>query len=237
MSAVLQSLPVLNTQHPYMLKDNAVGSYPPAFTTINRKDSPPTPPGSIRSIGMSARQSPPQHPEHRPSEGGYRSGADSSSPDSSSSESSPDSPKRRKRSGSPEENAGADRGMEAPQHRPLPPIDRPSEHERRWTAEPPTRNGYPELREPHPAEPSTMPPMAVPHAPGGELNGFEPGSSSDPNRTGVQHIDPKKRKRQFANRTKTGCGTCRRRKKKCDEAKPECTSTSLVTWRHKSNFD
>ena len=26
----------------------------------------------------------------------------------------------------------------------------------------------------------------------------------------------------FANRTKTGCQTCRRRKKKCDEAKPEC---------------
>ncbi|KAF8474814.1 trimeric LpxA-like protein [Kalaharituber pfeilii] len=30
------------------------------------------------------------------------------------------------------------------------------------------------------------------------------------------------RKRQFANRTKTGCITCRRRKKKCDEGKPEC---------------
>ncbi|RPB28369.1 trimeric LpxA-like protein [Terfezia boudieri ATCC MYA-4762] len=33
-----------------------------------------------------------------------------------------------------------------------------------------------------------------------------------------------KRKRQFANRTKTGCITCRRRKKKCDEGKPECTN-------------
>ena len=42
------------------------------------------------------------------------------------------------------------------------------------------------------------------------------------NRAGVHQIDAKKRKRQFANRTKTGCGTCRRRKKKCDEAKPEC---------------
>lgn len=36
--------------------------------------------------------------------------------------------------------------------------------------------------------------------------------------------DPKKRKRVFANRTKTGCMTCRRRKKKCDEAKPECAN-------------
>lgn len=34
--------------------------------------------------------------------------------------------------------------------------------------------------------------------------------------------DPKKRKRNFSNRTKTGCMTCRRRKKKCDEVKPEC---------------
>ena len=34
--------------------------------------------------------------------------------------------------------------------------------------------------------------------------------------------DPKKRKRVFSNRTKTGCLTCRRRKKKCDEQKPEC---------------
>ncbi|RPB01140.1 trimeric LpxA-like protein [Choiromyces venosus 120613-1] len=30
------------------------------------------------------------------------------------------------------------------------------------------------------------------------------------------------RKRVFSNRTKTGCITCRRRKKKCDEGKPEC---------------
>ncbi|KAF6839100.1 bacterial transferase hexapeptide [Colletotrichum plurivorum] len=36
--------------------------------------------------------------------------------------------------------------------------------------------------------------------------------------------DPKKRKRNFSNRTKTGCMTCRRRKKKCDEQKPECSN-------------
>lgn len=34
--------------------------------------------------------------------------------------------------------------------------------------------------------------------------------------------DPKKRKRNFSNRTKTGCMTCRKRKKKCDEKRPEC---------------
>ncbi|KAL2263789.1 hypothetical protein VTK26DRAFT_5081 [Humicola hyalothermophila] len=41
-------------------------------------------------------------------------------------------------------------------------------------------------------------------------------------RDGVIQLDPKKRKRNFSNRTKTGCLTCRRRKKKCDEQKPEC---------------
>lgn len=38
----------------------------------------------------------------------------------------------------------------------------------------------------------------------------------------LQHADAKKRKRNFSNRTKTGCMTCRKRKKKCDEQKPEC---------------
>lgn len=42
-------------------------------------------------------------------------------------------------------------------------------------------------------------------------------------RAGVQ-VDKSKRKRQFSKRTKTGCGTCRRRKKKCDEAKPTCNN-------------
>ena len=39
--------------------------------------------------------------------------------------------------------------------------------------------------------------------------------------SGVQ-VDHRRRKRVFSNRTKTGCMTCRRRKKKCDEQKPEC---------------
>lgn len=40
-----------------------------------------------------------------------------------------------------------------------------------------------------------------------------------------------KRKRVFSNRTKTGCMTCRRRKKKCDEQHPACKlilATSLI---------
>ena len=35
-------------------------------------------------------------------------------------------------------------------------------------------------------------------------------------------MERKRRKRVFSNRTKTGCMTCRRRKKKCDEQHPEC---------------
>jgi hypothetical protein len=44
----------------------------------------------------------------------------------------------------------------------------------------------------------------------------------EPRKDGVVQADPKKRKRNFSNRTKTGCLTCRKRKKKCDEQKPEC---------------
>ncbi|KAI9850870.1 MAG: Maltose acetyltransferase [Vezdaea acicularis] len=41
---------------------------------------------------------------------------------------------------------------------------------------------------------------------------------------GGAQVDHKRRKRVFSNRTKTGCLTCRRRKKKCDETKPECNN-------------
>jgi hypothetical protein len=228
MSAVVH-LPLLNTQNPYILKDKALDSFTPAFTAVNGRGSPPTPRTSNSSFGMSALQSPAQHDEPRPSETSYHSGSSSGSPKSSNPD-SPHSPNKRRRSGTPEERGGAVRAMEAPQHRPLPPMDRSTEHERRWTAEPQSHNGYHEMRDPRPMDQvhGSMPPMAPQHVPMSELNGFEPGSSTDPNRAGSQHIDPKKRKRQFANRTKTGCGTCRRRKKKCDEAKPECRLTSTI---------
>lgn len=43
-----------------------------------------------------------------------------------------------------------------------------------------------------------------------------------------QH-DHNKRRRNFSKRTKTGCITCRRRKKKCDEQKPEC-EPGAIKW-------
>ncbi|KAH7094320.1 maltose O-acetyltransferas-like protein [Paraphoma chrysanthemicola] len=224
MSTVLH-LPLLNTQTPYMLKDKSVESFAPAFTAVNGRGSPPSSRGSATANGTSARQTPPQPFEQKHAENDYRSGASSSPGDVSSAASSVDSPNKRRRTDSPEENHTSATTMEAPQHRPLPPMDRLNDHERRWTAEPQAHNGYPEPREPRPMEPNhgSMPPMATSHPPMSDVNGFEPGNSAE-NRASIQQMDAKKRKRQFANRTKTGCGTCRRRKKKCDEAKPECNN-------------
>ena len=61
-------------------------------------------------------------------------------------------------------------------------------------------------------------------SPDGEDNPSIYGRSYTPDgrRDAVVQSDPKKRKRNFSNRTKTGCLTCRKRKKKCDETKPEC---------------
>ncbi|KAL8842924.1 MAG: hypothetical protein Q9170_000328 [Blastenia crenularia] len=51
------------------------------------------------------------------------------------------------------------------------------------------------------------------------------GDYSGPPRTQAQRdLDRTRRKRVFSNRTKTGCMTCRRRKKKCDEQHPECNN-------------
>ncbi|KAE8147082.1 acetyltransferase [Aspergillus avenaceus] len=71
-----------------------------------------------------------------------------------------------------------------------------------------------------------------------------PGISQDRPQTAVQ-VAPK-RKRVFSNRTKTGCMTCRRRKKKCDEQHPACNNcirggflcegySSRSTWQKPSN--
>ncbi|RYP04026.1 hypothetical protein DL764_004720 [Monosporascus ibericus] len=58
---------------------------------------------------------------------------------------------------------------------------------------------------------------------GDDNSGMYGGSfNADGRRDAVIQSDPKKRKRNFSNRTKTGCLTCRKRKKKCDETKPEC---------------
>ncbi|KAI0584538.1 WbbJ Acetyltransferase [Pyrenophora tritici-repentis] len=116
--------------------------------------------------------------------------------------------------------------MEAPQQRSLPPLARP-DPERRWQTEPRelphAGHQHFEHREPRPADPirNGIPPDA--HGPIDSTTENDVDHSTEVTRAGV-HVELKKRKRQFANRTKTGCGTCRRRKKKCDEAKPDCNN-------------
>ncbi|KAK4665548.1 hypothetical protein QC763_402530 [Podospora pseudopauciseta] len=62
-------------------------------------------------------------------------------------------------------------------------------------------------------------------SPDGDDRGMYSGQyTPEQRRDGVIQSDPKKRKRNFSNRTKTGCLTCRKRKKKCDETKPECNN-------------
>lgn len=65
------------------------------------------------------------------------------------------------------------------------------------------------------------------HSPGDDDRSAYPGYGQDRREMSAQS-DPKKRKRNFSNRTKTGCMTCRRRKKKCDETRPECKLCNYV---------
>lgn len=58
----------------------------------------------------------------------------------------------------------------------------------------------------------------------GDDSAYYGGAYDTDRRSGAVQSDPKKRKRNFSNRTKTGCLTCRKRKKKCDELKPECNN-------------
>ncbi|GAB7356316.1 hypothetical protein MBLNU459_g7113t1 [Dothideomycetes sp. NU459] len=57
------------------------------------------------------------------------------------------------------------------------------------------------------------------HENGGQTS-YSPDTQPEGSVNGVR----KPRKRNFSQRTKTGCHTCRERKKKCDEAKPECNN-------------
>jgi hypothetical protein len=76
----------------------------------------------------------------------------------------------------------------------------------------------------------------APHLLTDELNGHERESSRDPSLTGMLPVSSKNRTSPFMRRTRTGCMTCRNRKKKCDEAKPECM-TSLMVPNRKDNLN
>ncbi|KAF1940187.1 trimeric LpxA-like protein [Clathrospora elynae] len=225
--------------------------YGPAFTSVNGRsslspiDEQKPPPLATEATNWS--------PVSRPAaEIAYHSlSSESSISTASSGEKSPETPNKRRRSvseeedrlqRSPDETAAAPRqlprpylpanrdgltSMEAPQ-RNLPPLTRP-EGERRWATEPRElpHNSYQEFQHREP-RPERLNNGMLPISPTrmdrvGESLEMDDTNAMEVTRAGVQ-VELKKRKRQFANRTKTGCGTCRHRKKKCDEAKPECNN-------------
>ncbi|CAO2658519.1 Nn.00g062420.m01.CDS01 [Neocucurbitaria sp. VM-36] len=230
---------------PYGLKEKNVESFAPAFTSVN---------GRTSISPVSHEQKPAQPAEStawsQPPDNSYHSSSDSASPTISSGDRSPDSVSKRTRPEFEEDSrlrhSPADSGpgprhppgpyhptsreetprMEPSQHHTLASLNR-SEAERRWATEPREvpQNNYQDLqhRQPRPTEPvqNGMPPVS--HASLGPIGSPSGRDEVEITRAGVQ-VELKKRKRQFANRTKTGCGTCRRRKKKCDEAKPECNN-------------
>ncbi|EMD66059.1 hypothetical protein COCSADRAFT_34658 [Bipolaris sorokiniana ND90Pr] len=189
-----------------------------SFTAVNSE-------GSLRMarepLAPSARQRPTQRHERQPCDHYVRNENISKSGDPASTASPPGSPRKRQRFRSPKENTSA----AGHQHRPLLPIDQPSDHEQGSNADPQQYDGDKEMRDSQPigAGHDNMPARSAPYSSTGEVNGVEARSLTDAGRTAVQS-NLKRRKRQFASRTKTGCGTCRRRKKKCDEGKPECSN-------------
>lgn len=224
---------------PYGMPEKKVESFAPAFTSVNGRS--PTSPPKEQKLPFPVNTA--RSPVSRAPDNEYRSPDGSDSTSSSSHSESPTSPNKRRRADSEEDgyvkvspdsatapnypptqyHSGKLPSMETTQQRTLPPLER-SEAERRWATEPRelSHSAFHELqpREARPTEPASSGPQG-PILNASELNGHEQSINPEMIRPGMQG-EPKRRKRQFANRTKTGCGTCRRRKKKCDEAKPEC---------------
>ncbi|KAJ6779522.1 hypothetical protein PWT90_07628 [Aphanocladium album] len=57
-----------------------------------------------------------------------------------------------------------------------------------------------------------------------EVQYQKPADCELPSSGPVAQQDPRKRKREYSTRSRTGCFTCRRRRRKCDEAKPKCNN-------------
>ncbi|RDA89461.1 hypothetical protein CP533_5662 [Ophiocordyceps camponoti-saundersi (nom. inval.)] len=130
--------------------------------------------------------------------------------------------KKRKRSGSTEQAVTPAPPSAPPSAPPAPPPPRQdssswhSHHPRRASPSPTTHHPHQQHHQHHHSDYSQTSPDAEDPPPSAtSLYGQDAATP--------QH-DAKKRKRNFSNRTKTGCLTCRKRKKKCDEHKPECSN-------------
>jgi hypothetical protein len=214
MSAVLH-MPSF-TSSSYGLHDKNE-SFSPTFTSVNGRSSlSPTdeqkPPIAAGPKPWTPMPRPPGNSYHSPS-------SDSNASTVSSGDGSPDSPNKRRRSGSEEDDhfrpspegavtasrqlprpfqstGRAGTAMEPPQQRNLPPLSR-LETERRWATEPREmpHNNYQEFqrREPHPAEPfRAVSPTRMPGT--SDPNELEDPTATEVTRAGVQ-VELKKRKR------------------------------------------
>ncbi|ORY10882.1 hypothetical protein BCR34DRAFT_588314 [Clohesyomyces aquaticus] len=228
-----------DSTHPRPLSNQRPEENQERRATSSRREEWTSPPGTVENGLSSGRHSasPPNGERTSPGSPGKRKRS-SSPEDVSSAESTPEAPSyqaRRRldsyvtesRDDSPPHSQTQTSRMEHSQQRPFAPLDR-AEPDRNWPPQDSkefVRGTFePQQRESHRLEPSQE------NIDGQRMTGImdpqhysERSSTAEITRAGVQ-VDPKKRKRVFANRTKTGCGTCRRRKKKCDEAKPECNN-------------
>ncbi|KAF2844159.1 hypothetical protein T440DRAFT_523715 [Plenodomus tracheiphilus IPT5] len=216
MSTILQmqSFP----SSPFGLREKNFESFAPAFTSNNGRNSRSPPSNDTRETS-STGATPWTSDAPKPQDGVDPSRNSTSPPMANGA--SPEDPNKRTCSGpDPDESA-----------RPSPDdsTDR-SEIERRWATEPRQlpQSAYRDVQrhEPRPTESfQSRGPSNSTHS---LLNvssnaNYDDEDAQDLARPGVQ-VGLNKRKRQFAYRTKTGCGTCRKRKKKCDETKPECNN-------------
>ncbi|KAF2849016.1 maltose O-acetyltransferas-like protein [Plenodomus tracheiphilus IPT5] len=250
MSTVLQMQTFTST--PFSLREKNIDSFAPAFTSVNGRNerTPPShDPKPTLSTGATTWS-----PSARRPEDDHRSTGDSASPTMSDGGSPDSPNKRRRSDPgedgyarpSPDGPAGPAKhhvatyqpvalhqggppSKENAQQRTLPPLER-ADIERRWATEPRElpQSAYQEMQR-HDNRPTEPFQKGGPSNPTHSLlnvlsePNYDDEHAREMARAGVQ-VELKKRKRQFANRTKTGCGTCRRRKKKCDEMKPECNN-------------
>ncbi|PNS13987.1 hypothetical protein CAC42_6500 [Sphaceloma murrayae] len=209
---------------------------PPAQSFTFRPDS------SAAMSGVRESRSPPQgndkgrssayHVDHQPSK------ADPAHPDSRGLYENINVAKRKR---SLDEDA-MDTRSEAPQPSP-PPQAQPDTRDTTSQAQAP-RTGTPSWDQPQLVQSTSPPSMTSPIFDNGTPDARDPHSSA-PQSAGASdshlaeslkhemgqpsqfdNVQRNTPKRQFTNRTKTGCHTCRRRKKKCDEGKPVCLNCS-----------
>jgi hypothetical protein len=205
--------PVLNSPTPHLREENGVHPLAPAFTAVNGQGPRSSPRGPNGTNDKRAILNPTQPSEQGPPELEYYCARTSILSNISEGNRLAKGQMEWERADIVEETRSTGTTMQALQQRLLPPVDQSRDHGLHISLQ--------EMRDMHPivSVHGSMPPMATPHPP---IDRCESNNSIEASKASVRQTNVKERKRQFGNRTKTGCSTCRGRKKKCDEAKPKC---------------